>query len=161
MSDLCPCGSQAEYEQCCAKLHNKEKEAQSAVECMKARYSAYVKGNIDFIKETHHPDFLKGMDWKETETWSNESEWLGLEILNLEEGGSEDEKGIVEFRASYKLKGKRVDHQEISEFKKLDKKWYFTDGKSVSGPVQRVGEKIGRNDPCPCGSGKKYKKCCL
>ena len=22
-------------------------------------------------------------------------------------------------------------------------------------------EKVGRNDPCPCGSGKKYKKCCL
>ena len=27
-------------------------------------------------------------------------------------------------------------------------------------PVTRLGEKIGRNDPCPCGSGKKYKKCC-
>ena len=27
-------------------------------------------------------------------------------------------------------------------------------------PVVRQGEKIGRNDPCPCGSGKKYKKCC-
>jgi preprotein translocase subunit SecA len=26
--------------------------------------------------------------------------------------------------------------------------------------VQRTGDKIGRNDPCPCGSGKKYKKCC-
>lgn len=25
----------------------------------------------------------------------------------------------------------------------------------------RVEEKIGRNDPCPCGSGKKHKKCCL
>jgi len=25
---------------------------------------------------------------------------------------------------------------------------------------RRVGDKIGRNDPCPCGSGKKYKKCC-
>jgi len=24
----------------------------------------------------------------------------------------------------------------------------------------RSGEKVGRNDPCPCGSGKKYKKCC-
>jgi uncharacterized protein YecA (UPF0149 family) len=23
-----------------------------------------------------------------------------------------------------------------------------------------VGNKVGRNDPCPCGSGKKYKKCC-
>lgn len=27
-------------------------------------------------------------------------------------------------------------------------------------PVQRVGPKIGRNDPCPCGSGKKFEKCC-
>lgn len=27
-------------------------------------------------------------------------------------------------------------------------------------PVQREGSKVGRNDPCPCGSGKKYKRCC-
>jgi preprotein translocase subunit SecA len=27
-------------------------------------------------------------------------------------------------------------------------------------PVRRDGQKVGRNDPCPCGSGKKYKKCC-
>ena len=26
--------------------------------------------------------------------------------------------------------------------------------------VVRQGPKVGRNDPCPCGSGKKYKKCC-
>ncbi|WP_098438981.1 SEC-C metal-binding domain-containing protein [Bacillus sp. es.034] len=30
----------------------------------------------------------------------------------------------------------------------------------VTQPVQ-TGEKVGRKDPCPCGSGKKYKKCCL
>jgi hypothetical protein len=28
-------------------------------------------------------------------------------------------------------------------------------------PIVRAGSKLGRNDPCPCGSGKKYKKCCL
>jgi preprotein translocase subunit SecA len=28
-------------------------------------------------------------------------------------------------------------------------------------PIKRDGPKVGRNDPCPCGSGKKYKKCCL
>ncbi len=28
-------------------------------------------------------------------------------------------------------------------------------------PVQRAGQKVGRNDPCPCGSGKKFKKCCM
>ncbi|MBI2461799.1 MAG: SEC-C domain-containing protein [Candidatus Rokubacteria bacterium] len=27
--------------------------------------------------------------------------------------------------------------------------------------ARRAGQKVGRNDPCPCGSGKKYKKCCL
>ncbi len=27
-------------------------------------------------------------------------------------------------------------------------------------PVRRSGPKIGRNDPCPCGSGKKFKHCC-
>lgn len=27
-------------------------------------------------------------------------------------------------------------------------------------PVRRTGAKVGRNDPCPCGSGKKYKQCC-
>ncbi|MDD5596258.1 MAG: SEC-C metal-binding domain-containing protein [Candidatus Omnitrophica bacterium] len=32
---------------------------------------------------------------------------------------------------------------------------------SAKPPAQRTAEaKVGRNDPCPCGSGKKYKKCC-
>lgn len=31
---------------------------------------------------------------------------------------------------------------------------------TISGTYKRIGPKIGRNDPCPCGSGKKYKKCC-
>ena len=34
------------------------------------------------------------------------------------------------------------------------------DGDTKKKPVVRSGEKVGRNDPCPCGSGKKYKKCC-
>jgi uncharacterized protein YecA (UPF0149 family) len=32
--------------------------------------------------------------------------------------------------------------------------------KALNPPVPVQSEKIGRNDPCPCGSGKKYKKCC-
>ncbi len=37
----------------------------------------------------------------------------------------------------------------------------LADEASVQGTVRRQGPKIGRNDPCPCGSGRKYKKCCL
>ena len=35
-----------------------------------------------------------------------------------------------------------------------------TDGEAVKEPVVNKGPEIGRNDPCPCGSGKKYKNCC-
>lgn len=34
------------------------------------------------------------------------------------------------------------------------------DGSNKKEPVVRKDKKIGRNDPCPCGSGKKYKQCC-
>jgi len=34
------------------------------------------------------------------------------------------------------------------------------DGSAAVQTVVRTGQKVGRNDPCPCGSGKKYKKCC-
>jgi len=36
-----------------------------------------------------------------------------------------------------------------------------SDGSSIKQPVKRSHKKIKRNDPCPCGSGKKYKKCCM
>jgi hypothetical protein len=39
--------------------------------------------------------------------------------------------------------------------------WDDTDSKSKFSKGKRKEKKIGRNDPCPCGSGKKYKKCCL
>ena len=35
-----------------------------------------------------------------------------------------------------------------------------SDGSDSAGKTVRKGKKVGRNDPCPCGSGKKYKKCC-
>ena len=39
--------------------------------------------------------------------------------------------------------------------------WKFEDGELVGEtPIVREAPKVGRNDPCPCGSGKKYKKCC-
>jgi preprotein translocase subunit SecA len=35
------------------------------------------------------------------------------------------------------------------------------DGSETKRPERRSAEKVGRNDPCPCGSGKKYKNCCM
>ena len=63
--------------------------------------------------------------------------------------------------AHYASNGEKVDHNEHSYFKKIDGEWKFIDGKIENlDPYVREEPKIGRNDPCPCGSGKKYKKCC-
>ena len=73
----------------------------TALELMKARYDAYVKGDIEFIKKTHDPKTIKGIDWKEAEEWSKNSKWLGLEILDVVKGETFDTEGIVEFKAKY------------------------------------------------------------
>jgi len=36
---------------------------------------------------------------------------------------------------------------------------YWLDKRISHAPIRRDGPKVGRNDPCPCGSGKKYKSC--
>jgi len=67
----------------------------------------------------------------------------------------------VDFIAYFKIKNERIRHHELATFLKVDGDWFFDDGLGVPAPqVVRTEPKIGRNDPCPCNSGKKFKKCC-
>jgi preprotein translocase subunit SecA len=52
--------------------------------------------------------------------------------------------------------------EEIDEIRERSRRDYVLSrgDDAVQATVKRAGEKVGRNDPCPCGSGKKYKKCC-
>ena len=85
----------------------------------------------------------------------------GLEIVETTEGGPDDDTGTVEFIAKFKQNGQEIKHHELASFEKIDGKWIFMDGE-VPKPKQVIREtqKVGRNEPCPCGSGKKFKKCC-
>jgi hypothetical protein len=59
-------------------------------------------------------------------------------------------------------KNAEADALEAKEQKRLDAQRHREqEARARWTPVVRQGPKIGRNDPCPCGSGKKYKKCCL
>jgi SEC-C motif-containing protein len=128
---------------------------------MRSRYTAYVLGEIDYILGSLHPDHREDVDRKATEAWSKSAEWKGLEVVSTEGGGEADDKGQVEFIARFVLKGTEQVHHERAEFERYAGKWYFVDGETVAQkPVVREGPRVGRNDPCPCGSGKKYKKCC-
>ena len=159
--ELCPCGSGGEFDQCCGPFIQGNKTATTAEALMRSRYSAYVKTEIDYIYDTTHASQRSKFNRKESLDWSRNTQWQSLEVVRTEDGGQEDESGIVEFIARYREKNKPIQHHEIAEFVKEDGRWYFMDGHAPK-PVQSVrqGPKIGRNDPCPCGSGKKYKKCC-
>ena len=160
-SDPCPCCSGKKYSECCEGILNGTKEAVNPEELMRARYSAYVVHNIDFIVNTvERGEKIAEIDRKATEDWSNKSTWHGLKILRTEKGGPDDNEGIVEFEATYTQKGIRDVHHEVAGFRKVDGKWLYTEGLLRPTTVVREGRKIGRNEPCPCGSGKKFKNCC-
>ena len=159
--NTCPCCSGKSYAECCEKIIRGEKKAATPEELMRARYSAYAKGEIDFIIDSTHSSQRDSSDREELRKWSLNSEWLGLEILNTEKGGPEDNEGFVEFIATYSDRSVKMEHHEYSEFRRENGDWYFYDGKIVGQkPFVRTEPKVGRNDPCPCGSGKKFKKCC-
>ncbi len=80
--------------------------------------------------------------------------------VGVEKGGVADEEGVVEFIASYTMDKLKDQHRERAKFKKKDGVWLYEDGDIVPTTIVRSGPKVGRNDPCPCGSGKKYKHCC-
>jgi SEC-C motif-containing protein len=128
---------------------------------MRSRYSAYVKGEVDYILKTTSPKQREGLDEKATRAWSENAKWHGLEILKCEKGKKDDTTGVVEFAANYTEGDNFKRHHERGTFKKVRGKWYYEEGDMVRpAPVVREAPKIGRNDPCPCGSGKKYKRCC-
>ena len=84
-----------------------------------------------------------------------------LTARQLKTGATEsDDEGIVEFEAEYTSKGMHDIHHEIGGFKKINGEWLYSEGMMRPTTVVREGRKIGRNEPCPCGSGKKYKNCC-
>jgi SEC-C motif-containing protein len=77
------------------------------------------------------------------------------------DGGSADETGEVEYVARFRYKGQNRIHHERSRFGRDNQgAWQVTGGQTNPKPEPRRVVKVGRNDPCPCGSGKKYKKCC-
>lgn len=155
----CPCGNEMPYENCCQPVISNKQAAETPEQLMRARYSAHVKVEVDFLYESTHPDHREGFGHKETKDWAEGSEWYGLEILDTHGGGENDKSGVVEFIARFRDKEGRRSHHERAQFLLHKKRWFFTEGAMVkSSPV--ITAKIGRNDPCPCGSGSKYKKCC-
>jgi len=154
-SENCPCGNSIPYEKCCGIFIDGTKIPETAEELMRSRYSAYSLQNDKYLLETWHPKTRP----KNNPSDDDNTTWTGLEILRTEEGLKNDTNGIVEFIATCDVKVTTSHIHETSQFVHENDRWYYIDGKGQK-PVRRENPKVGRNDPCPCGSNKKYKKCC-
>lgn len=148
MSHTCPCGSSIALDDCCGKWHQGQ-PAPSAEWLMRSRYSAYTLDLIDYLVATTLPAQQAALDRDSMRAWSLGSTWLGLEVE-----GSEliDTHAFVTFTARWHDGDGEHRHRERSAFVQQAGRWYFID--------PTVPLKAGRNDPCPCGSGQKFKKCC-
>jgi SEC-C motif-containing protein len=66
----------------------------------------------------------------------------------------------VEFVIKFKRDGQDMAQAELASFRRENGQWLYESGQLNLQQNQRLVTKVGRNDPCPCGSGKKAKKCC-
>ena len=157
----CPCGSGRTYEECCCPYIEGQENAPTAEALMRSRFTAHALHKFEYLNETVLPEMRDENEFAEMQQMSQIVTWTGLDILSASRGGEDDESGEVSFEAHYEVKGVPQTMREDAFFRREDGRWYYVDGNvHRPEPYRREGPKIGRNDPCPCGSGKKYKKCC-
>jgi SEC-C motif-containing protein len=157
----CPCGSGADLDQCCGPIITGTRPAPTAEALMRSRYTAFVRGNLDHIQNTYARAQREGVDLPAVKGMFGSVEWMGLEIFDTARGGEDDDTGTVDFAARFRRGGEARVHRERSNFHREEGRWVYVDGDvfATSG-VGSAPWKVGRNQPCPCGSGKKFKFCC-
>ena len=143
----CYCCSGLLFSECCQKFLKGMAQVSTPKELMRSRYSAYATSSIEYLQKTTAPNSPHQASYKELEEFAQSVEWLKLEIISF----SDLE---VEFKAYYKDYNRVKVLHERSSFVEIDGSWYYSDGDIFPSA-------IGRNEKCPCGRGKKYKKCCM
>jgi SEC-C motif-containing protein len=120
---------------------------------MRSRYTAYTRADAGYLARTHDVRTNEA-EQAEIERFARSVFWLGLEVLSAEAGGPADDEGVVAFRVrSLDEEGITV-LEERSRFLRKGGRWLYTEGEAGV----RV-QKVERNAPCPCGSGRKFKQC--
>ena len=155
------------YQDCCQPYHDSllSEEADktdgvktdSAERLMWSRYSAFVLVKPEYIVKTTLPAQQKLLDIQAIESWAKETDWAGLEIVaHTPKLGKRHAQ--VEFKAYFNMPDGLQAHHELSAFVKVtdkinnDERWYFLD--------PTVEMTVSQKQPCICGSGEKFKRCC-
>ena len=158
MSDLnpCHCGSGQLFGQCCGPYLAGQSLPPTAEALMRSRFSAFQTRNAAYVRESWDASTRPSQLSFERD----ERTWHSLTIVSTLGGGEADERGVVEFKAHYELGEETYLLHEVSRFTREAGRWVYLDGAcAFHGKIAHQGKYL-KNAPCPCGSGKKFKKCC-
>lgn len=120
---------------------------------MRSRYTAFCMANIDYLIATHHPTQRQADERQTLARTIADTRWFSLRVLGRDRSKEAVGVGTVEFVAFYQSQGNFGQLHERSQFIRQDNRWYYHHG-VILDPIS-----LNRNDPCWCGSGRKYKKC--
>ena len=132
--------------------------AENAEELMRSRFTAHALRDYEHLHRTDFETARKPYVAEKNE--GQEPAWSRL-VIHAHEPGNKPNTALVDFSAYYKSGDAEQALHEKSEFVHVDGRWYYTRAVRLGPPpIRSTAPKVGRNDPCPCGSGKKYKHCC-
>ena len=155
LSTKYPCISGLNASDCCHRFIDGAHKPQTAEQLMRSRYTAYTLNDHHYLNRTRHADFCAAESPAMLAEQTQKTDWKQLQIIDAPVSSTDDEYAEVEFKAWYQQAGQWLVLHERSRFVCVAGQWLYTDGDSTT-----LLQKIARNDPCPCASGKKYKKCC-
>ncbi|SDJ51417.1 YchJ family protein [Microbulbifer yueqingensis] len=113
----CPCGSGKPFAQCCDLYLSGKAYPNTAEALMRSRFSAFVTGNLPYLRKTWHPDTCPEVKQDDLNT-----RWTRLEVLRSKQGLK---KSVVEFKAFFEDEEGERAMQEISLFKLHKKRWVY------------------------------------
>jgi len=145
----CYCKSGLEFSECCEPILRVQQVAPSALSLMRSRYSAYCLGDVNYLQATTHDHTWSDEELKFIQDWADNSFWQHLEIVDFNDD-------MVEFKAYYIFDYVQHVHHEKSTFLKINDMYKYVDGEIYEDKVT-----FTNNQKCICGSGLKYKRCCL
>jgi len=154
IKQLCPCGSNQLFQECCSVFIEHKQIPETALQLMRSRFTAYINHDLDYLLNTwHHSTRPTDMIQNDLQL----TKWKQLYIVETTLGLAQDKCGRVEFVAYFKNNESYEKLHEVSDFVKDQNKWFYVNGKIIN----NSNFQPGRNSFCYCGSGKKFKKCCL
>ncbi|MBQ4835304.1 YchJ family protein [Pseudoalteromonas luteoviolacea] len=149
---MCFCGNTQAFEQCCKPFIKGQSIPHQSEQLMRSRYSAYCTKECEYILNTYASKTRSEHTVEDILMFAQQVKFVHLDVIETDQ---DDQYQYVEFKASY-LEGVQLSVlHERSRFVKENGAWLYLDGALYP----EESKKVSRNDPCPCLSGKKFKKC--